>query len=376
MKNIYKPKRAILYAEPANEINPNEIDEVLIRKVRVLYASQKEYPYHNWNHVQDILKAVNSLLDRCKKHGIKVDETALHHGIICHDLLFAVEAQLFGYQNKEELAAHYTYNLLRSLGAPEEHARKVEGIVNATNYLVEPEGIEEVLMRAADLYGIAGDYKTFQNQTRRLYLERQKVTGEKISLEEHIRMSFRILPEFFRFMLKVSPMAMENFRSKWHQDAMGNVLRIYRETVENNSGTIRVIAEVLEHEETVITQRGIKKEEFYIGIGKAEELKKYLEQSKKVQNETTHNSPVFFIPGSHLVISLPDKSCDELYLRGEIDVDSIEEAKRVLNAKGDLFIETDDNKEKIREYALNQGFLAQNRPEEQSVDGFLHFINN
>lgn len=365
-------KPAGLHVKPGTEILPKYLDKAIIRHVRGLYAAEEHYPYHNWKHVEDVLMNLKPLLERCLKYSIEVDETALRHGIICHDLLYPVDAVLLGYSSKEEFAAHYSYNLLRSLGAPESHARKVEKIINATHYLVEPVTIEEVLIRAADLRGISEEYTIFFKQTKRLYRERRKNSIRKVTFNEHLRQSFILLREYFRVMLVATPEATDVHGSTWHKQAMGNILKLYLQSAKAGERPI-VIVEVPVREKSVLKERGIKGNEFYIAVGVQDRLKTNLEQSKNFQINSKTNAPIFSIPGTPQALPLPDNSCDELYLRESESSSFLSEAGRVLNDGGSLYI----NRHHVvidMDKLASDGFVKQKSMSTNMSDDFHHYI--
>ncbi|MCB0354797.1 MAG: hypothetical protein KDD64_14780, partial [Bdellovibrionales bacterium] len=221
---------------------PEDLTAELEIRVRALYADKSVLPQHNFEHVLQVREAVKPLIERCEKAGIPIDRVALDHAILLHDLLYAVDHQKLGFESKEALSADYAEKLLLELGAPLEHARKVKEIILATHHQKEPQTPEEILIRAADLSNLAGDYKSFRATTHRLH-EESRINGNAgISFQEFVVRSYRFLSFFTASQLELTDGARtSDGKSEWHENVFSNLQRLHAEAFGTEEQSVLVI---------------------------------------------------------------------------------------------------------------------------------------
>lgn len=338
--------------------NPIEITSDLEAHVKKLYGTESDLPYHGWHHIEATRKEAAILVERCKKAGVEVDEVTLDHAIICHDLLYSVDPKMFRFKSREELAAHYAYNLLRFYGADEEHARKVERIILATNFLVEPSGVEEMLMRAADLKNLGGSYSEFHGNTVKLWEEAKRLSGEEISFEDHVKRTLRFLPLYvWRFLRLTNDALNERGASAWHEKTLSNLIGIFSE-INSGRDNIRVVAQVsLASCEPIILAKRLPGNTFFIAVdpesSALEEGLRCARIAHPVENGNGKDTfipaeiPAYFVPGKVDSLPIADAICDEVYVPSTAAL-HVEELARVLKPNGDLVIDVTNRGDNLK----------------------------
>jgi hypothetical protein len=293
--------------------------------------------------VHQIRNWTNELVGRVVAAGGQVDAVALDHAVLLHDALFFVAAHRLGFSSKEELAATYACNTLRDLGAPEEHAVKVWHLIMATHVLVDPQTPEEVIIRAADLKNVGGDYALFRDSTKRLHREAGKLDeagallGHQISFELFVRRALRYLALYAWRFLQLTADAGKSQTSGWHYRAIRNMLQLFVEIHGGDRDKVCVCVHIPKPgHTTIIDTRGIRESEFFIGVvaddrTREEQLFKTHQLTEGVETP----APIIFIPGDEHAARIPDGECDRLYLERAF---SISEVQRVLRPQGTVIL--------------------------------------
>ena len=162
------------------------ITKKLEEHLPLLYPPEDVLPYHGVHHVQQVRSDAAVYVNRCRQQGIAVDTFALDHALLCHDLLYGVDPALFGFESREDLAAFYAEQFLLKNRASSEHASYVAHIISSTKANTLPKEVEEIIMRAADLANLAGDFETFAGQTACLYREHRLLTQSPKSFADFV----------------------------------------------------------------------------------------------------------------------------------------------------------------------------------------------
>jgi len=149
-------------------------------------AARKHYtdlPYHNFGHAIQVIRNARVLIDRCRKYNILVDEEIVEVAILFHDAGYAEETD---YESKEAYAADIAREELGKIRFGK--IGGVEKCIMATHKDAVPESVEEKIVRAADLMGLAGDYKTFRENSEKLGKEWRQLTGTEPDINAWIRL--------------------------------------------------------------------------------------------------------------------------------------------------------------------------------------------
>lgn len=145
-------------------------------KKAVMERLRKELPphlvYHNTDHVQDVIRAVQEI---APKEGIRGEElTLLKTAALFHDTGFLFSAE--GHEERScELAAGY----LPRYGYSDEAIRKIRGMILATRIPQHAESLPEKILADADLdYLGRDDFFTVGNRLFRELLHTGAVKNE------------------------------------------------------------------------------------------------------------------------------------------------------------------------------------------------------
>lgn len=334
-KEFQPPK---LYTTPGSPQTPDVILNLVEQRVQALYQTHSTVPYHDWGHVQEVRDWVQKLVKRSSKAGMQLDVTALTIGALLHDALFFAEPSYFGCQSREELSAQYAYNMMINMGGGEEFAHKIWRIIIATHFLAEPKGPEEVVMRAADLKNVGGDYEEFKRNTARLYHESALFGPAKTGFAEFVWNAMRYLSLYAWRFLQLTPETFEGKGpvSEWHQTAITNITRLYAETQRSVGTEPTLIADITDTFTPWIPEvRGLRNNELLVGVVNDElEREKILYAAKNLLESTSVSSCVLYAPGKASATPLPSGVFDEVYLD---EVEATEEALRICGPKGEVF---------------------------------------
>jgi hypothetical protein len=125
-----------------------------------LYSDQM--PYHNFNHVLGTLAAAELLVERCLKEDIPITGEVVYYALLFHDAGYHENHFSKGFTSKEEHSAHLAVQCLRAEAIPEDTIERVIAAILSTQRDAQFTSNEEKAVRAADLAGLASDYKNFR----------------------------------------------------------------------------------------------------------------------------------------------------------------------------------------------------------------------
>ncbi len=273
-----------------------DITEYLEKHLSLLYAPEEVLPYHGIHHVHQVRENAAKYVLRCHRYGVEVDEYALDHAILCHDLLFGIDPASFHFESREDLAAFYSKNLLLKLGASEEHAAYVAQIILSTKVNVLPLEVEEIIMRAADLDNLVGSYQSVVDQTARLYQEHRLLSRTPVSYSEFVVGSLVHLSGYSWPMLELTPEARTGEgRSRWHQDLAINLQRLYQSTREGD-GDVEVQMSSLPIDLRLLSSSQQKLN--VLVAANDEQAFKYSQEISTLYQSGALNCPVLIFPSS------------------------------------------------------------------------------
>jgi predicted metal-dependent HD superfamily phosphohydrolase len=134
-----------------------------------LYSDQM--PYHNFNHVLRTLAAGEVLVERCLREGVPINREVVYCALLFHDAGYHEDHIGKGFTSKEEYSAHLAVQCLRAEAIPEDTIKRVVAAILSTERDAQFTSNEEKAVRAADLAGLASDYKTFRSDVEKLRQE-------------------------------------------------------------------------------------------------------------------------------------------------------------------------------------------------------------
>ena len=147
-----------------------------------LYSDQ--LPYHNFNHVLGTVAAGAVLVERCFKERVPINSEVVYYALLFHDAGYHESHVSKGFTSKEEYSAHLAVQCLRAEAIPEAIIKRVVAAILSTQRDAQFTSNEEKAVRAADLAGLASDYKTFRSNVEKLHQECELLTGRKVAWDE------------------------------------------------------------------------------------------------------------------------------------------------------------------------------------------------
>ncbi len=172
-------------------------DERLEKITASLYSTH--LPYHNFQHILDVLAAGDEILFECRKNGIDFNEPVIYHAILFHDAGYHENHETLGYDSKESYSASLAENVLIDEDYSEIHIWQVKQAIMSTQMHAKCNSTEDQVVRAADLYGLMAAYTDFREKSVALYHERQMLSAVNISWDEYKKEAYSIIKQFLKY---------------------------------------------------------------------------------------------------------------------------------------------------------------------------------
>jgi predicted metal-dependent HD superfamily phosphohydrolase len=167
-------------------MDPMQFDSIrnphLEKVAAELYSD--EMPYHNFIHVLGALAAGEILVDRCLSEGVPINAKVVYYALLFHDAGYHEDHISKGFTSKEEYSVHLAVQCLRAEAIPEDTIERVVAAILSTQRDAKFTSNEDKAVRAADLAGLASDYKTFRSNAEKLRQEEETLTGRKVAWDE------------------------------------------------------------------------------------------------------------------------------------------------------------------------------------------------
>ncbi len=134
--------------------------------------------YHNWDHhIVSLLGYTNKRLPVLARMGVIIDPDVIQDAVVWHDADFPLDASLYGFDSKEELAASVARQNLPEVGRDESYIEQVVTAILPTQVGKPRPTNEANLMVEADLHNVAGPVEPFLKSSLDLANERLQLGG-------------------------------------------------------------------------------------------------------------------------------------------------------------------------------------------------------
>ena len=147
-----------------------KIDENIYSSARDLYNGKLHY--HNFSHILDVLDNAEKILKQCDNQNISYDRKIVSHAILLHDAGYYSNHLDKGFDTKEAYSASLAETILSDFGESKEHIEAVAQAILATHMHAVCDSYNDMVVRAADLLGLAAPYNEFKSKAVDLYKER------------------------------------------------------------------------------------------------------------------------------------------------------------------------------------------------------------
>jgi len=189
-----------------------------------------DLPYHNFGHALETLATAESILARCAAEGIRIDAEVVLLALLFHDAGYRQDHEARGFATKEAYAAQLAADALGAHGYRPAVIGKVRAAILSTHRDAEFRTAEQKAVRAADLAGLAADYRVFRANTVLLHEESQLLSGRRSSWAEWIESVTQVLRFYLRQEIRLTSYFWdEQGRSVFHRRAAANLARLRRE---------------------------------------------------------------------------------------------------------------------------------------------------
>ena len=186
-----------------------------------------ELHYHNFDHIRYVLAAGEEILESCRREGIKIDEEVVYYAILFHDAGFREDHVARGFDSKEAYSAELAVRELTGNGLDSDKVQKVKDAILATHIDAKCVSNEDIAVRAADLSGMADDYRVFKQNTVNLKNELKLMSGKNLTWGEWKDLAAEIIEKFLRQELKLtSDYYNEQGESIFHVNTRNNIQKL------------------------------------------------------------------------------------------------------------------------------------------------------
>lgn len=202
------------------------------KKARKLYSPN--LPYHNFEHALHVLMIARRMVRRCKTENVPINETVVIYAALFHDAGYHIDSKSKGFNTKEEYSANLAKQALQGQNIGSLIASQVYNTILATHRDAPFLTNEEKLLRAADLSGLAGKYKDFIANTKKLKEEFEIIHNKKISWAEWKKSTAKLINFYLRQDIRLTlHYQTQNGGSHFHSQARANLRRFLEERFED-----------------------------------------------------------------------------------------------------------------------------------------------
>ncbi|MEX2517630.1 MAG: HD domain-containing protein [Gammaproteobacteria bacterium] len=159
--------------------NPNlSTDQALEQAAADLYDARM--PYHNFTHVQTVLRESLALIERAESVGLQPNKRVIRAAILLHDAHYHEPHRTAGYASKELYSAALARGLLPAHGYKRAEVDAVSDAIASTQCGVKCQSLEAKIVKGADLAGLAYEYPVFLQNACALWQEEEWLLGQLV----------------------------------------------------------------------------------------------------------------------------------------------------------------------------------------------------
>lgn len=136
-------------------------------------------PYHNFGHALKVLTRCEELMRRCERYGIDFIREAVVWAALGHDEEFGADFKALGFQTMEQMSAAVMTQDMEQQKIADTVVNIAADAVVATHWQSVPQSVEAKILRAADLWGLGGDFREYM-------VDRDRVMREAAASDEVI----------------------------------------------------------------------------------------------------------------------------------------------------------------------------------------------
>ncbi|MCJ7429396.1 MAG: hypothetical protein MUP66_03310 [Candidatus Nanohaloarchaeota archaeon QJJ-5] len=193
-----------------------------------------DLPYHTFDHALAVLDHAETLLDRCHRYDVPVNDDVVRGAVLFHDAGYHRDLSHHGYDSKEAYSAAIAKKELEELGMSPDFIERVAACIISTHRQAPFDLAEEKVVRAADLAGLAADYETFEANSNALRKEHERLEDTTITDEQWCQMMKTTIEGYLQQDIRLTPEHSADGVSTFHQQARTNLNRFIEKHCENH----------------------------------------------------------------------------------------------------------------------------------------------
>ena len=193
-------------------------------------------PYHNFDHIRDVLRAGEEILARCQAEHIRIDVDVVYHALLFHDAAYQEDHRALGYRSKEAYSAALAAAVLAEFDVTPMHIQKCTAAILATERDGHFVSAEQKAVRAADLSGMAASYPVFLDNSLRLKREHELLNARALSWADWQQISAEVLGHYLGQEIRLTSNFYDDHgESDFHARVRANLERLLGESAEPSS---------------------------------------------------------------------------------------------------------------------------------------------
>ena len=206
-----------------------------LRKIAEKFYS-KGLPYHNFDHAITTIRNAKKIVENCKKDELYPDEEIICISLLFHDAGYHQDHKEKGHYSKEDYSAVIAEEILRKEGFEETKIQKIKRAIITTHRYARWRTLEEGIIRAADLAGMAADYQTFLKNTILLKEEYELLNNRKLTLNKYKQIVKKIIGFYLKEDIHLSRKYFDDDgKSHFHTKTIENLSRFLKESSSNHA---------------------------------------------------------------------------------------------------------------------------------------------
>lgn len=210
---------------------PTEKQAKLVEIAKSLYSDK--LAYHNFTHFLDVVGYAQRLVFKVQALGTDPDWEIIFYAILFHDAGYSEDHRALGFQTKEAYAEHLARKYLAEAGLSPDRLERVASCIRATDRHHAVQTLEEKIVRAADLAGLAEPYEKFREKAGALLHEFEFLYGRRLTQVEWKEMVVKNLSIYLKQHIQLTADYYSAAgTSDWHDRVNENLRRFLAEPLQ------------------------------------------------------------------------------------------------------------------------------------------------
>ena len=205
--------------------------EALDARAQALYSDV--LPYHNFEHIEQTLSSADRIVARCLQENIRINLQVVYYALLFHDAGYHEDHRAKGHATREAYSAHLARAVLDEFDVPDRDIDKTLAAILATEKDASFVTVEQKVVRAADLSGMAGPYDQFLVKSLKLKRELEYLNNKEVTWHQWQVKSRDVLNHYMAQEIRLtSYFYNDSGESEFHAQVRENLRRLMAEPAE------------------------------------------------------------------------------------------------------------------------------------------------